>query len=300
MNYIPIVIGAAGLYFLSQNKSEKTGEVLTNPMPIPTGTTDPLETGGGMTSGDSGVSGSKIDLSDFDNKVNYNWNGKEWLGFVQNLKSQGASSSDAIKIAFSMWTNPKNEKYFLFPTLSAFLIGIAQMEKNNLSRMFSADVEGINGVGNLITWNSIPLYDTWSNSWYGGYVPWTCADWKFWHQKLEQHYNSTQKANQLWEQAWGHSDNQCWAFGSVGCPDTSYCRTDCDWIEYFASKGVSNLQSLMLGTYCDVSNVALNITGTLSNISDGIANTSKAAKWAMPVLVGAAGYYLYKKYGAKK
>lgn len=225
---------------------------------------------------------TETSLSGF-NDIDYNtWRGSDWYNYINNLSIE-LGKKNAIIEAYKHWKNKENRFSSIFPTIESFMIGLATIEGKKKQ------------ISGLVNWDSQPVYDTEWNWWYG-IEAWSCTDWKNWHIELESHYNSTAKANQVWEAAWDSPQNKCNFLGIMFCPDTDYCRYDCDWVKYFASKGVTNLNSLMSGVYCDLSNVVLNITGAASDVSQGVANTSNLLKWAIPVGAIAGGYFVYKKY----
>lgn len=131
----------------------------------------------------------------------------------------------------------------------------------------------------VIQWDDAPIYDTISSNWYDLDI-WNCADWQMYHQALEEHYKSTNKANLLWKSAWLHEDNYCFITGIAVCPNTSYCRYDCDFVEYLASKGME-VGQLVSNIYCDLSSVVLNVTEAAENATDGINQISKYAPYVV-------------------
>lgn len=205
-----------------------------------------------------------------------------YAAYLQEMESNGGDILLAIKTVYDFWNQPDNPMRLNIESADAMLFRIAQASQtiNQTAGIGSAQVE----------WNSTPVYDTFDNWWNGVPDIWTCADWKVWHQKLEQHFNNTYQANQVWEQAWSAPDNQCWVLGAFGCPDTSYCRYECDFVEYLASKEV-NIGNLFSNTVCDLSQVVSNITGSVVNVSSGL----KTASYFIVPAAAVALYFWLKK-----
>lgn len=266
-----------------------TGYLLTNK---PKAT--PKNTGGGFTpittgpdslpssgeDGNTAVSGFEFlkDAVEFSQEQYANMRRAEWRIVLDTKLAQGKSLAIATQEVWELWDNPGNEKRLLFNSPVALLMGM----------IVKPIIKGISAAP-VIYWYSDPLYDTASNAWYGNYVPWTCADWKAWHIKLEEHYKNTAQANIVWEQAWAAPDNQCWFLGQVGCPDTSYCRYDCAFVAYLKSKGI-DVGNIVSHTTCNLSAVVIDIVEAASNVSTGLNNTSKAMKWGIPLAAGVLGY----------
>lgn len=200
----------------------------------------------------------------------------EWRQLLQQKLDAGKSLSVAAQELWELWYNPNNpyRNYAISPP-ALFLMIITKPQR-------------VEAVGRVLNWNSSPVYPTWTN-WWNGEQAWTCSEWKVWHQKLEEHYKSTYKANQIWEPAFDHPDNNPnlnlgFATGKAAC------MLDCDFAEYMASKDI-NIHDLLSQTVCDLSNVVLNIIDTAESVSSGVKNTGKILQWGIPL---AATYFAYK------
>jgi hypothetical protein len=306
---IPALALLGGAYLLL-NKSAPTsnsntgGSTGSGPfVPSPTNTTSlPIFNQG---SGDNSVSGYSIyGTEESSMNPDYSkWRGYEWYLYVQKL-SEKMPKKEAISLAFSNWNNPENKYYRLMPTEPAFLMGLAMAERMPYQGMKdfveSGDYSGIytsaisiNGSA-PITWDSQPVYDTLYGWWYN-VTPWDCEDWTKWHRELERHYNSTQRANDIWKAAW--FDDQNSVFNSVVWNYASYCPYDCSgFVTYFASKGITNIQGFDSAIYCGIANVGSAIIGAVQNTADAVETTTKILKYAVPVVALAFGYYAYRRY----
>jgi hypothetical protein len=254
MKTLPILLGAAAALILSSTAKKDQN----NTNQGPTG-----ETSG---QGETGANVGQLDRR----SSNYNLRSANFKAFIENQINSGLNFDQAFDNAWKLWNSPENKLSPLIPTKQAFY-----------SRLYHNKTKIHNIGANIINWDSQPLYDNFDAYWNGDPV-WSCAEWILWHNKLEQHYGSTQQANQIWVQAWESSehDPDCWAFF---CPDTSYCRYDCTgFVNYLESKNipVGNL----------FSNVTCNLANVVTNTTEGIEFTSKILRYAIPAIALYAGY----------
>lgn len=215
---------------------------------------------------------------------------QEWANkYSLYLNQNGGDVDLAMALIWQDWVN--SPFFDLFPNIKALFLNLATYIPNRAEGINKNDSIGTTPV--VIKWNDPPMYEDLYCIWdCGGY--WTCANWTAWHRALEQHFGDTYKANDIWMAAWQDPQNQCAVLASVWCPDTDGCRYDCDFVEYFYSKGIT-IGNVLSNVYCDVSNVVLNIVQTtsnissaVSNISEGVKETSTVFKTALPVLGGLA------------
>lgn len=213
---------------------------------------------------------------------------KDWAKQFNDYRSTLSFAQAAQKI-WNDWNTPGNIFLEVLPSPEALIFSLATYIPSR------SDLPNISQGPIPIKWNDTPVYDTATNV-YNGVYTWNCADWKAWHQALETHFQSTIKANGIWESAWLHDDNYCWLLGAFVCPKTSNCRYDCDFVKYFASKDM-NIGNLFSNVTCDLSNIILNIVETVDNVSQGVNNTTKTVSTLLPwaaglgIAVGAAKIY---------
>lgn len=232
----------------------------------------------------SGTEGKNIELS-LESQPNYQtWKRAEWAT-LWALLVQKYGADEAKTRIWELWNRESNPLRSYIPSRDALFFEVTTWKPSTMA-----------GIGQLapIEWNSTPVYDTFNNDWHG-VDTWDCSHWKVWHQKLEAHYNSTLQANQIWEPAWNHEDNSCWVLGSFGCPKTSNCRYDCDFVKYLKSKELP-IGNLVSNTSCDLTGVVSNLVGTASNIASGLYNSSSVAATLVPIGLAALGsWWIVKK-----
>lgn len=155
----------------------------------------------------------------------------------------------------------------------------------------TSENESGSSVGNIITWDSRPIYNTWYN-WNNNIPHWNCGQWILYHKALEEQFKSTSKANVIWLNAWNHPDNS-WAGcpSPIYCPNTYYCMDDCvNFVDYLASKKI-NVGGFFGQLQCDLQHVILNVTEGVRGASAAFTNILKIAPYAAIVL----GYMYAKK-----
>lgn len=204
---------------------------------------------------------------------------KEWRNLLQQKLDAGKELSVATQELWMLWYNPLNVARNYFNSPASLLLSLIVDT--------SADQIG------AIDHNSTPVYPTWYNWWNNFDDIWTCSDWKTYHQKLEEHFGNTSEANQVWEQAWSNPDNisdfagglsAIWNYtpASMLLRTSTDCRYDCNLMEYLYSKGI-DISNFFSGFTCSMENVAMNIVGTVEDVSTGIGNFGKIAKILVPV-----------------
>ena len=132
------------------------------------------------------------------------------------------------------------------------------------------------GTTTAITASSTPIYDT-SFSNIGA---WGCEEWWAWHRALDAAFG-TRQANRIWLAAWQDERNECWYLGQIICPDTQYCRYNCDFMRYLYSKDI-DVSSLFSTVYCS-------FDGVIKNITEAATTTTEVVKKAVPFLLAGVG-----------
>jgi len=294
------LLGATGLIFMNKEKPKTgidsgAGGGFT---PITTGTDTLPNSSEDVNTSVSGFEFTK-DAVEFSKEQYANMRRAEWRIVLYTKLAQGKSVAIATQEIWELWDNPGNPLRLVFNSPTSLLLNIIVQPTTSCV-----------SIGAIIEWNSIPVYPTMSNYW-NGIDAWSCAEWKVWHQKLEQHYGGTYQANQVWELAWGNSDN--WDLGTslvaagagggallggigaviggaLGLFVAQYidCRYDCTFVGFLYSKNIE-IGNLLSNTSCNLQNVAKNILGAAQG-------ASKAIKILAPVAVLGAAYWAYKTY----
>ena len=210
---------------------------------------------------------------------------KDWVLQFNQYRATNTTFMGAAQSIWNDWNTAGNIFFELLPNPEALIFSLlTYVPDRAVSPVISATPAPLLP----IKWNDAPIYDTFSNA-YDGIYAWNCANWQSWHEALEEHYQSTTTANGIWKSAWMHEDNECIVLGTL-CPDTSYCRYDCDFVEYFASKNMT-VGNLFSNIYCDLSSIVLNLVETIDNVSQGVNNTTKTVAAILPWAAGAGILY---------
>jgi hypothetical protein len=278
---VPGALAALGLYFLSKKPTTTHPDYVF----VPDYTGGTVQDNGGYTIG--GATPPTItDTIDYQR-----WLRKDWAIYFKNLIAQNGLQQ-ASTILFQKWYNPENKARNMFPTRDRLVLDLALCKLNTSSI----------GTGFNVEWNSIPVY-TGVYSYWAGYAFWDCEDWKTFHVKLEQHYHSTAKANQVWLAAWLDDQNWTqassttyWLLPSGVLPPSANCPTDgnCWFVEYFYSKGI-DVGTMLGNASCSLQNVVQNIVVAVENVSTGIADTTKVLSVALPLGIALGAYYFIKR-----
>lgn len=194
----------------------------------------------------------------------------------------------AANTLWEMWNTDENPLRGMYNSSLSFLLSLIVVQPPAV------------GDAGEITWNSWPVFPTWDNYFDDPNKIWSCGQWKIWHRKLEERYNSTRIANDIWEQKWVSPLNSRDYLGGLEdlllpfVATANDCKFDCDFAEYLYSKDI-DVSSLLSGTWCSLSGVVKNIVGSVEDISYGISNTAKVARYVMPAaVIGATAYLLYR------
>lgn len=260
-----IALLGAGAYLLMKGKGETQEQQDTTFEPTTGGeTTESEQT-------EQTETGANVGKLENVKKVDY------YLSIYADGVNKFQDNKQALMSAYNAWKSPDNPLQEYAPTLEAFALLLQR--KADTRRQVA-------GIGYLINWDSTPLYDSF-NAFVYNLPTWSCEDWIQWHKKLEEHYNNTYTANDVWLQAWNSPEHNpdCWTFG---CPDTSYCRYDCDnFVKYLASKDI-NVSTV-------ISNITCNLQDVVLNVVEGVRGASVAAKSIISILpIALVGYFGYK------
>lgn len=204
--------------------------------------------------GGTAVSGFEIGA-----RPNYQeWIKKDWLAYYKYLVSTNQSTANAILWAkWNDFDNPYRSKFASWEFLAISLL------QNN------------DQIGALITADSSPVYDTWSN-WWNNITPWDCGVWRIWFDMNNQKSGAV-SARAKFADAWNYTDN--WGgYGNFGMGDK--CGIDCDFINYFRLKGL-DVATFGATSICTLVSIP-------TNLLDASANASKAIKTASTVIPLAA------------
>lgn len=206
---------------------------------------------------------------------------KDWvLNF--NTYRQTNSLAESVDLIWNEWDMADNPYFSLLPNVESFIFSLLVFVPSR------DDLSVISQVPAAIAWDDAPIYDTMTNAYYS-VTSWNCADWKAWHQALEVNFGDTYEANAIWESAWENDDNYCSFLGVMICPDTDWCRYDCSFVEYLASKDI-DIGNLLSNTTCDLSAIVLNIVKTVKNVSEGVKTISSFIPWAGAAAIIWGGY----------
>lgn len=279
-----LLIGAAGLAILLAQKKEQKPTTPAQPNtpytpPTPEELAQMAQQQVAPQRQDDVMMG--VEAAEWD-KQRDSWLRADWAAYF-NTQIEARGLNDALEKCWTEWNNPRNPKRKFLATGQHFLLSLGT---------YKQPIDKV-GAGFNVQWNSTPVYHNCYSVLWSGDPYWSCADWKTWHQKLEEHYNSTRKANQIWESAW--TDSSQWGYGGYLCSPLG-CGGDCNFIQYFASKGL-NVAYYFASTTCSLSNLAYNIVEAGNDAADSVSSLAQNAKWMIPLgLVG----WGYLKFTSKK
>ena len=238
------------------------------------------------------VTGIEYDTREIDYQ---NWRGNQWSVYSKEIMRNNGIV-DGLNIVWNKWKSDSNPYKNLFLTKEQFLLGLAQSER--MPDVYKAAVEGI-GTTYTITYASVPVYDTWTNWWYG-IDAWNCQNWMDYFTALKGHYGES-SARSMWNNAAQHPDNSY----TMGAFHT--CLSDCDFYRFQVQNQLWRPALPITGAItwlsCDLGSVVTNTTNTVSNVAQGVASVGNMLKILIPVIAGFGTYYLYRTYikdGKKK
>lgn len=202
-----------------------------------------------------------------------------WVRRFHNYSAQATNKQERMQAMADLWQDwTAQEHKFRYSIGNAIELFLAVNNYRPDRTPSNGSAIASNGT-QLVRWNDSPIYDTWT-SYRAGLTPWTCIDWVNYHKALKNHHGDQAKANMIWETDWADPDNEC---GILICPDTSYCRYNCNFVEYFASQGI-RIGNIVSNAACDISDVVANTTGAIKDVSDGIKATSSIFALAIPAV----------------
>jgi hypothetical protein len=144
----------------------------------------------------------------------------------------------------------------------------------------------------IITWNSVPDYDTW-----GVDTFWSCDDWITWHQKLAEHFGEA-TATEIWNYAFKQttslsSNLDC---NSVNSKFRAYVKEhNLSVYSDLITQTIGTTTDVIGGTLDTTSNVATGVFGTVNSLFGG-TNFKKTLNIVLIVggVIGVA--YVYKAF----
>jgi len=267
-------VGAAIFFLTKKDKIENS----TPYTPGPTATGTSSETQGQGPISLPGIGG-------IDRIINYEtWNRKNWSNYLQQIYME-TSPIQASQTIWQAWQNEDNPYRSNFPTIESLIFNLSLYKEDNYI-----------GDPFIVTADSIPIYETWTNTW-GGQPSWDCEQWQQWYNKLEDKYGA-QVARDKWANAWTYEDNFGFKWRLTA---GQWCGIDCDFINYFRLKGI-DVAYTGAETTCTLVSIPYNLLDATSNVSSGIVNVSEGLEsttqllstLAPIVIVGGLGLLAYK------
>jgi len=261
----------------------------------------PIDTSGSSSTPDSGQGltiGQVLRLAEQNKRERVNYRRLWAIAWHDMLARFGAEQ--ALNELWQAWNIPENAFLSIAPNKEALLILVTQYIPDRALDLF--DDKANIGQVSPVRWDDLPKYEDLYCIFNCSNDYWTCSDWRAWHRALDNHFQSTSKANDIWLAAWQAPENQCLFLSIMVCPDSDFCRVDCDFVSYFYSKGIT-IGNLASNIFCDLSQVVLditetasNVTGTLGNVSAGAEQVSGIFKTIAPLAVlGVGAWWLFSK-----
>jgi hypothetical protein len=285
---IPILAILGGGYLLLKSKSNSPIKNDSQPTPIDVPINiDPVFNPTSNTNYSSTNESNVGSLDNFDYEtIGWNtWKGKDWSNWFKQFQLSYNDKFKAFEDAFVIWRNPLNPYRNFFIEIKQFVLALAIADSYNPSLPR-------NVIGQFnITYNSTPVYDTYTNWWYN--VPvWNCAEWKQWYIELKNYYGEND-ARYRWNSAAQHPDN---GYGG----NFADCQSDCDFYKFQVQNNLWRPFMPITAAYtwaaCDIGQVITGATNAAVGVSQGLVNTSRVISIALPVLAIAGTYFIYKKY----
>ena len=150
------------------------------------------------------------------------WRRKEWSRFYRSLYVN-QSLQDANDTIWAEWNKPDNELRKYIQDRENLIINLGSYrDEANVNQVFN------------ITWESDPVYATWSN-WWNDVEYWQLTQWRLWYIALKQKYGKTEAAKRF-QNAWSFSDN--WSYGINEDSMGYQGGYDCDFINFFRHEGI--------------------------------------------------------------
>jgi hypothetical protein len=235
----------------------------------------------------------------FTMEINYKeWRRLDWARYYGFLVHR-LGMEQAQAHVWDDWNQDRNPIRYMFPNKTALLFTLA-----------TARIPAYMGTNQeFIQWDSNPVYAD-DNAYWNGTVPWNCADWKLWHQRLKAKHG-LKKTNPIWLHAWSDSRNKtvnnswlAWyqslagSYGGVLAATNfnlaAICPGDCDFISYFYAQGI-DIASVFGQTGCNLQNIVVEAGNTASNLFGMASGLTAVLKWGIPIGVVVAGVYYTRK-----
>jgi hypothetical protein len=247
-----------GLYFLSKKPKTTTVDLTVS-------TIDPVPTMGGPS-----INGN--------NNVDYTRDRRiDWYNLYRSLVDN-VGFENASQQVWGLWNNENNPLKDHFPSQNAFLFNLLTYR----------DPSSINSPLTIQA-DDEPIYNTWSN-WWNDIEYWGCPQWQIWYDKNALKYGQ-QIAKEKFVNAWSYSDNWAWTTQTAG----ETCGIDCDFVNYFRSKGI-DVARFGVQTTCNLVSIPTNLVDATANLTEGIEQTTYYGKTFLPIALVGAGLYLIYRY----
>ena len=207
------------------------------------------------------------------------WKRENWSKFYKDLYINN-SVQDANDTIWLEWNKPTNKhaKYITDPM--NLVINLATYRKKNII-----------GQAFVITWESQPIYATWSN-WWNDVEYWQLAQWKIWYKEIKMHYGKTE-AQKMFQNAWSYSEN--WSYGINEDSMGYQGGFDCDFINYFRHEGI-DVALFGAENLCTLINTGSNLIDATENVSEAIESGTGWVANVMPyLLMTVAGLTIYSQ-----
>lgn len=211
------------------------------------------------------------------------WTRKEWSGLYQELYTDNPLQ-EANDTIWEKWTDPKNKKSKYFNDVKALIINLGTYRsQDSIGQVF------------YITWESQPVYNTWSN-WWNDVEYWQLIQWQMWYKELKLHFGKIEAQKQF-QNAWSYSEN----WGSFAISPTSDDSMglkggyDCDFINFFRHEGI-DVALFGAENLCTLVSTGTNLIDATENVSEAIEVTTGAIANIMPyLLLTVAGLTIYSQ-----
>ena len=207
------------------------------------------------------------------------WRRKEWSRFYRSLYVN-QSLQDANDTIWAEWNKPDNELRKYIQDRENLIINLGSYrDEANVNQVFN------------ITWESDPVYATWSN-WWNDVEYWQLTQWRLWYIALKQKYGKTEAAKRF-QNAWSFSDN--WSYGINEDSMGYQGGYDCDFINFFRHEGI-DVALWGAENLCTLVNTGSNLIDATENVSEGIEKTTDFVGNVMPyLLMTAAAITIYSQ-----
>lgn len=217
------------------------------------------------------------------NEIDYKtWSRRDWANFYRTIY-ENETPQDAARIVWQFWNTNENPNKNQFKNKNELIFNLALYRE-------------VAQVGDVptITADSEPIYQTWSN-WWNDVTTWDCEIWQMWFDLNRLKYGSTMAKNKF-VNAWNHPDNFSYTFSSAG----NDCGIDCDFVNYFRTKGI-DVSYTGVETICNLVSVPSNLIDATAAATHGAKSTvNTVASLAPYAVVIAAGFLLAKQYKSYK